>query len=76
MVRDRDRRIARERGLSFKQALNTAVRAGLAGPVRETEYRVPARSLGLRPGVDLDKVLQLAGDLEDEEIVRTLELRK
>lgn len=71
------RRIAQERGISFKEALNTALRAGLAqqaGPARS--YRVRARRLGLRPGVDLDRALRLAAALEDEEIVRKLELRK
>lgn len=71
------RRIAQERGISFKEALNTALRAGLgqqAGAARP--YRVRARRLGLRPGVDLDRALRLAGALEDEEIVRKLELRK
>lgn len=68
---------ARERGLSFKEALNSAVRAGLAGGDRASvSYRVPARALGLRQGVNLDKALDLAGELEDEETVRKLELRK
>jgi hypothetical protein len=69
--------IAAERGLSFKQALNDAVRAGLArSGKRSKPYRLPTRRLGLRPGVDLDKALRLAGELEDDEVVRKLELRK
>lgn len=69
--------LARDRGVSFKEALNASVRAGLSGAASApTDYRVPARPLGLRPDVDLDKALQLAGALEDEEIVRRLELRK
>jgi len=32
--------------------------------------------MGVRAGVDLDKALQLAGELEDAELVRKLELRK
>lgn len=32
--------------------------------------------MGLRPGVDLTHALQMAADLEDEEIIRKLELRK
>lgn len=71
------RQIARERGISFKEALNSALRAGLgpqaAGP---RPYRLRPRALGLRPGVQLDKALQLAAALEDEETVRKLELRK
>lgn len=69
--------VARERGISFKQALNGAVRAGLGRERRAarsfTQYAQP---MGLRPGFNLDKALQLAGALEDEEIVRRLERRK
>jgi hypothetical protein len=32
--------------------------------------------MGVRPGVDLDKALRLADELEDAEIIRKLELRK
>lgn len=32
--------------------------------------------MGLRPGIDLTKALQLAAELEDAEIVRKLELGK
>ena len=39
-------------------------------------YRVLARRLGARPGVNLDKALALAGELEDAEIVRKLSPRK
>ena len=68
---------ARERGVSFKEALNSAVRAGLSGsPGHPRPFRMPTRALGLRPGIDLDKALRLAGELEDEETVRKLELRK
>ena len=70
------RRIARERGISFKEALNTALRAGTGAPGAAHPYRLPARRLGLRPGIDLDKALHLAAALEDEEIIRKLELRK
>jgi hypothetical protein len=69
--------IARSRNLSFKTALNNAVRAGLAaerGGVRP--YRAPARPMGLRPGIDLTHALRLADALEDEEIGRKLALRK
>ena len=35
-----------------------------------------SRSLGVRAGVNLDKALQLASELEDQEILRKLELGK
>ena len=69
--------VARERGISFKQALNTAVRAGLGRERRAARaFRQYAQPMGLRPGFNLDKALHLAGALEDEEIVRRLERRK
>jgi hypothetical protein len=73
------RKIAHERGISFSEALNTALRAGVGERERVSParpYRVPARRLGLRPGIDLDKGLRLAATLEDEEIVSRLELSK
>lgn len=69
--------VVRERGISFKEALNTSIRSGL-GQSRGTArpLQIEARSLGLRRGINLDKALQLAGELEDRELVRKLELRK
>lgn len=65
-------RAMRERGLSFKDAVNEAIRAGLgasaaSGPGTYTTPRKlgPAR-------VDLTKALQLAADLEDDELARRL----
>jgi hypothetical protein len=69
--------LARQRNVSFKTALNSAVRAGLAaerGGARP--FKVEPRPMQLRPGIDLTHALQLAADLEDEEIIRKLELRK
>ncbi|HEY1450779.1 MAG TPA: hypothetical protein VGF47_07480 [Solirubrobacteraceae bacterium] len=67
----------RERGVSFKVALNDALRAGMDGPAPAARrYRMPTSDLGVRPGVNLDKALRLAGELEDEEIIRKLELGK
>ena len=39
-------------------------------------YKVRTSQDGRRPGVNLDKALQLAGELEDEEILRKMALRK
>lgn len=58
----------RERGVSFKQALNDAVRAG-AGD--RQPFRTPTADLGV-PTVNLDQALRLAGELEDEELVRRM----
>lgn len=69
-------RAARERRTSFKRVLNDAVRAGLGQPTGERAYELPTYAMGLRPGVDIDKALALAGDIFDDEVVRKLELRK
>ena len=65
----------REQGVTFKQALNDAVRAGLGPTGRARRFRTPARKLGL-PSVNLDRALALASELEDEELVRKQRLGK
>lgn len=68
---------ARRSDRPFKAVINDAIRAGLALERGEPRpYRVPARDMNLRPGVDLTRALALADALEDEEVVRKLELRK
>jgi hypothetical protein len=68
---------SRERGVSFKAALNDAVRAGLGDSKHSARrYRMPTSDMGLRSGIDLDHALRLADELEDVEIIRRLELRK
>jgi len=66
----------RQRGVSFKEALNSAVRAGLAAPRSAQPYTVPSRPMGLRADVDIDAALRLATDLEDVELTRKLHMRK
>ncbi len=67
----------RERGLSFKDALNNSIRAGLGGAARSPRrYRQKTFRMGFNPEVCLDKALSLASALEDEEIARKLSLRK
>jgi len=69
--------LAHERHTSFKEVVNEAIRSGLAADrASMPPYEVPSRPLGLLPGIDLDKALQLATDLEDDELIRKLELRK
>jgi hypothetical protein len=60
-----------ERGLTFKEAINDAIRAGLA-PAQTTSRRyTTARSLG-PARVDLTRALGLASQLEDEALARRL----
>ena len=69
------RKRMRERGISFKQALNEAVRAGLTATPEASTFRTPTANLGL-PAVNLDRALQLAAELEDEELVRKMRAGK
>jgi hypothetical protein len=66
------KRYMREQGLSFKQAVNQAIRKGLA-PKERQEASFPTYDMG-EPFVDITKALQLAGELEDEEILRRMRL--
>jgi len=65
------KRLMRERDLSFKQAINEAVRRGLTSPGEREPFRTKTYDMG-PPKVNLDKALQLAGELEDAEIIRKL----
>ena len=63
------RRRMRERGISFKEALNDAIRSGLAPAAARRPFRTPSADLGA-PAVNLERALLLATELEDEELVR------
>jgi hypothetical protein len=69
------RKLMRERGLTFKQAVNTAIRAGAVPHAKRPPFGTPTYAMGV-PAVSIDKALRLAADLEDEEIMRKLGLRK
>ena len=72
-VASRLRDFAHRKGISFKQAVNDAVREGLSSTtvLRGEPFRQPAYSLG-KVLVDLTKALALATDLEDQEHVAKL----
>jgi hypothetical protein len=68
----------RERGVSFKHALNEAIRAGLTNRRQPRTARFVQKSYHLGPAPDFrwDKALAMADAMEDEEITRKLALRK
>ena len=69
--------LARQRGISFKAAVNGAIRAGLATEIDANRtYREKSRDLGVQPGVDVRKALRGAANLEDEATTQKLALRK
>lgn len=60
---------ARSKGLPFKKVVNAALRRGLAAESLEQpmpRVRTRPHAFGFKPGVDLDKLNQLADELEAE----------
>ena len=73
------RRLMHERRIGFKEAVNEAIRAGLATePTAAPDQRgvTATFKMGFTPEANLDKALALAGRLEDEAIARRLALQK
>src|SRR5439155_2235888 len=60
---------ARELGIPFKEAVNRTIRMGLGEATkirRSPPIKTAPHSFGFRPGVDLDKLGQLADEFEAE----------
>ena len=69
------RQQAATRGISFKETVNQALRAGLARETTLRAIQTPRtirHSFGFRPGVDLDRLNQFADDLEAAAVVESL----
>lgn len=68
----------RERGTSFKEALNDAIRAGLTVNKSKSprRFRQKTFSLGSEQRFRWEQALSVADAIEDEELVRKLSLRK
>ena len=65
-----------ERGISFKEAVNLAIRRGLSSGRTGASFSTPTFAMGAHPKVNLDKALRLAAELEDEEVIREIAARK
>lgn len=65
------RRRMRERNISFKEALNDAIRSSIGGERAGEHFRTETASMG-ESQVNLDRALQLAADLEDDELLRRM----
>lgn len=63
-------KLMRERKLTFKQALNDAIRAGANGRPAPRDYTIP-RDMGVAR-FDVAKASDVAAELEDDEIRRIL----
>jgi hypothetical protein len=60
-----------ERGVSFKEALNDAIRSGAVVGGKPRRFRTETAAMG-ESTVNLDRALQLAAELEDDELVRRM----
>ena len=70
-------RVMKERGISFKEALNAAVKAGITGgPPKGQRFVLKTYSLGAEQNFRWDKALEAAAAIKDEELSRKLSLRK
>ncbi len=65
------RRLMAERGVSFKEALNGAIRDGATRPAADIAFATTVVSLG-EPAFDVDRALAVAADLEDADLLRKL----
>ena len=57
----------RRSGRSFKQTVNSCLRRALTEPARRPDakpFRVDARDMGLRPGLDLDNIEELLDQID------------
>lgn len=67
----------KERGISFKEALNSAVRSGLTqARQKRRSFLQKSYSLGSEQNFRWDKALEAASAIEDEELCRKFSLRK
>ncbi len=67
---------ARQLGISFKEMVNRALRSGLGTDMKAPTVDAPKtipHSFGFRPGIDLDKLNQLADELEADAATESLE---
>jgi hypothetical protein len=70
------KRRARELDVPFKEVVNRTIRAGLGVTViseRQPAPRTIPHSFGFMPGIDLDKLGQLADELEAEAYAEKLD---
>ena len=78
-VMDRLMRQAKRAKISFKAVVNQALRLGIdrmQPQARRRAFRQRTFRMGYPPGSQLDKALQLAALMEDEEVARKLALGK
>lgn len=69
------RHAMQERDVSFKEAVNEGLRAGLS-PRTRGRFQQPTFDLGFRPDVNYDKALEMAAAIEVQELLHKQALGK
>jgi len=64
-VAERLSQLMKERNLTFKEAVNSTLRRGLGAEVK-------AYHMGLKPGIDGDRITHVMDEIADEEFVRKM----
>lgn len=75
MVAARLKSEVRRTGKALKAVVNDALKRGLGMSGRQTRqprFEVRPYAFGFKPGVDLDRLNQIADELETDEVVRKL----
>jgi hypothetical protein len=72
------RKVMRKRGLSFKVALNDAVRSGTRAsrPASREAFVQKTYNMGFNPAYNWDKALAISDAIEDEELMRRMKAKK
>jgi hypothetical protein len=66
---------ARELGIPFKEAVNRTIRAGIGEAATTRRHPAPktiSHSFGFKPGIDLDKLGQLADELQTADFAESI----
>lgn len=78
-ILERLRDVAKRRRMSLREVVGRTLKLGLdrLDPrADQPAYSATTFPMGYPPGLNLDKALRIAAQLEDDEIVRKLQVRK
>ena len=71
-VAEQLRQIMKERNLTFKEAVNSTLRRGLGPEVRARPYRAPSHAMGMKAGIDGDRLVHVMDEMADEEFIKKM----
>ncbi|MEA2009674.1 MAG: hypothetical protein U9N78_03115 [Actinomycetota bacterium] len=71
-VAEQLRQIMKERSITFKEAVNSTLRRGLGREIQAQPYKAPSYPMGLKPGIDGDRISHVMDEMADEEFVRKM----